>query len=90
MSSEVAQRQQQCPGFTGKRFATNELIHHQKRVGTRGMMRRRRVRRKMKRYSVAEQGQSKGRTAQKETLHINITALAFPHSLACSCVLNVD
>lgn len=36
VSTEVAERQQQCPGLTRKRFAANELIHQQKRVGTRG------------------------------------------------------
>ncbi len=35
-STEEAERQQQCPGLTRKRFAANELIHQQKRVGTRG------------------------------------------------------
>lgn len=55
--TEVAERQQQCPGLTPKRFAANELIHQQKRAGTWGMMRRRRrVRRKMKRDGGAEQG----------------------------------
>ena len=58
VSTEVAGRQQQpCPGLTRMRFAANELIHQQTRVGTRGMMRRRRVRRKMKRDGGAEQGQ---------------------------------
>lgn len=37
VSTEVTERQQQqCPGLTRKRFAANELIHQQKRAGTRG------------------------------------------------------
>lgn len=36
MSTEVAEKQQQCPGLTRKGFAANELIHQQKHVGTRG------------------------------------------------------
>lgn len=35
VSTEVAERQQQCPGLTRKRFAANELIHQQTRAGTR-------------------------------------------------------
>lgn len=36
VSTEVAERQQQCPGLTQKTFAANELIHQQKCVGTGG------------------------------------------------------
>lgn len=89
MSSEVIERQQQCPGFTQKRFAANELIHHKKCAGDKG-------------DDDDEEEESKeedeerqwggARAEQKEGLRqkaSNMSAVAFSCPLTSCLVLNV-
>lgn len=83
LSTEVAERQPRCPCLTRKRFAANELIHQQKRVGTRGWWGEGGWGGRW-RETV---GRSRGRSAQREASQWNMTAVAFPCSPARSLVL---
>lgn len=93
VSSEVVERQQQCPGFTQKRFAANELIHHKKCAGDKGDDDED-EKEEEKSKEEDEEGQWGGaRAEQREGLlrqkACNMSAVAFSCPLTSCLVLNV-